>query len=264
MSEQLPSILARLARAGWGELAPRSAQGARAVLQGLAAVVDPSTGAATLTAWQVAAAAGRCERRTRDALHLLEQMGVITWTRGWLDRGTPRPGWIRVSKRALWAMIRPARRIHDEARARRAAELRARIRRTLRLTTQWRPHRPAPAVPARHRTLSVRADITASLPPSGVQTTPTGSVCTPTIAPTPPPGSPMPYIPDRPECPHGVPDNPMACPHCRRILATDDRVQPADLLAQPRPAAPPSPPGSRVAQLKAAIAARQTTQGALL
>lgn len=63
----------------------------------------------------------------------------------------------------------------------------------------------------------------------------------------------------RAECPHGVPDNPMDCPHCRRILAIDDRVQPADLLATVARPAPPPTPGSRSAKLAAMIAARRTT-----
>lgn len=161
MSETLPAIVARLARAGWGDLP----LGHKAVLSGLAIVLDPHAGAGTVTAWQIAQASGRSERRTRDVLHALEAEGFITWARGWLDKGRPRPGWVRVSKTKLWALIRPARRAADAARAQRANALTRRIRETLRLATQ-RPRRaPQPQNP-----LSSRPEISSTLTPSGVTT----------------------------------------------------------------------------------------------
>lgn len=104
-------LLCSLTRAGWGELAPRSAQGLRAVLGGLVLRLPYKSGQGCATVAQIAAASGRGVRRTADMLAELERRGLIEWRRGFLDRRTGRrvPGFVRIIKSALVALIKTAR-----------------------------------------------------------------------------------------------------------------------------------------------------------
>lgn len=165
MSEGLPDIVRRLARAGWGCLSGRRASGARVVLTALSQLLPASTASGQVTVCQVADVASLSRKWTAVILRRLESMGLIAWERGWLDAGTPRPGWVRVSKRALWALIDPARRRLDTIKAQRAAETRRRIRETLRLSTQRPACRTAP--PDKRKPLSKRWELSSPLPPNG-------------------------------------------------------------------------------------------------
>ena len=150
----------RLERAGWGELAGRSLKGVRLVLHSLARLVDPAKGTCLVTAPQLADRTGMSDRWVRVCLHRLEAAGIVSWRRGWLDRGRCVPGFIRVSKAALWALIPGSRTRQATVTTARARATRDRIRSTLRLATQ-RPRRCS-SVP----------ELSSTLPPTG--NTPTG------------------------------------------------------------------------------------------
>lgn len=123
----LPVLVDALARAAWGELGSRSAQGARAVIRGLATLLPPRSAVGLVTVAQVADAAGRSVRRTRQVLQALEYAGLITWRRGELLPSGRRPSLIRVSKRLLAALVTAARRAMPGRLARRTAQFAARL-----------------------------------------------------------------------------------------------------------------------------------------
>lgn len=131
----LPVILDALARAGWADLDGRAAQGVRSVLRGLAALLPHRSATGLVTANQIADAAGLKSRQTRDNLQLLEQSGLIVWTRGGIVDGRPQPGVIKVNKRALVLLVNRARHELPARLAKRAATTAQRLRDTLNLRT---------------------------------------------------------------------------------------------------------------------------------
>ena len=137
------SLLTSLARAGWGELGGGDMQGTRSVLAALVSLLPWRSGAGLVTVAQVADAAGlRSLRWTAGRLHLLADLGVITWTPGGVIAGRPLPGHVRIIKAALVELIdlaRPA--LHAVQSARRAATL-ARIRGLIRVYSKRQRHKP--------------------------------------------------------------------------------------------------------------------------
>ena len=175
----LPKLLAALARAGWADLDTGAAQGIRSTLRALADLLPERSALGQVTTNQVADAAGLSSRWTARCLHYLEEVGLITWTRGQLLAGVPTPGVIKVNKGALALLIRKARRqISDRVRAR-ADETARRIRETLRKSTQLnRPAAPAPTPwymrnqrPEQQKPLSERVELRSTLTPQGEETT---------------------------------------------------------------------------------------------
>lgn len=177
----VPSLLTSLQRAGWGDLAGREWQGVRTTLHALAARLPHRSGQGYTTAEQVAQAAGLSPRWVRRCLLLLEDLGVIEWTRGGVIHGEPAPSFIRIVKTTLIELIQAARPVREAADAARRAATRARIA-GLRYVRG-------------HRRRSVHAELSASPPtPEGGGSTPPASPRA-FIAPPPPPegdGVPMP------------------------------------------------------------------------
>lgn len=175
----LPKLLSALSRAGWADLDTGAAQGIRSTLRALCDLLPYQSGIGQITTNQVADAAGLSGRWTARCLHYLEEVGLITWTRGQLLQGTPTPGVIRVNKRALADLVRRARGHIDERLRARSAETGRRIRETLRKSTQLnQPTRPAPTpwyvrnqTPDQRKPLSDRVELRSTLPPTGEETT---------------------------------------------------------------------------------------------
>ena len=94
-------ILTTLARRGWGEELATAQPGLRTVLTALIHRLPHGSAEGSITINQIADTAHLSARWTSHCLAELETLGLITWRRGWLEAGVPRPGWIRVSKRAL-------------------------------------------------------------------------------------------------------------------------------------------------------------------
>ncbi|HWB38009.1 MAG TPA: hypothetical protein VHA75_18485 [Rugosimonospora sp.] len=111
-----PALLRSLQRAGWGPLGGREWQGVRSTLGGLASLLPDRSGEGLATVPQIASTAGLGERWVRRCLGVLEDLGVITWTRGGIDEtGTPVPSGFRIAKRVLLDLIAQARPIRDAA-----------------------------------------------------------------------------------------------------------------------------------------------------
>lgn len=174
-------LVGSLARAGWGELGGREWQGVRSVLRAIVDLLPYRSGEGLVTASQVAEAAGLSDRWVRRCMHVLEDAGVIAWHRGGVIDGRPQPSIVRVSKRAVVALIEAARPLR-EARdtVRRAATL-ARLRE---LRTGYVRAR------ARYRRRSSHAELTASprpyrggdtpgAPPGAARAAPSGPVGVP-------------------------------------------------------------------------------------
>ncbi|WP_285103922.1 hypothetical protein [Promicromonospora sp. MEB111] len=126
-------LVVSLSNAGWGELQGRSMQGVRSTLHALVAALPYGSGAGKATAYDVATRAGLSLKWTSRCLHLLEDLGVIEWTRGGItiesaSRREGRPGWFRIVKRRLVELVMLARPINDEATRAYRAETLERIR----------------------------------------------------------------------------------------------------------------------------------------
>lgn len=116
---ELPSIITSLSRAHWGVLAEQGHKAARTLLRALCdSVVDWKTGIGRATKWQIARAAGyRSQETVRTGLNLLEDLGIITWTRGGIVRGKAQPSRFKVIKTRLVELIREARGLKRQAEA---------------------------------------------------------------------------------------------------------------------------------------------------
>ena len=114
--------------------------------------------AVPITAYQLGRRLGHSDRHVRRSLHVLERLGLIVWTRGHIEDGAPKPGWIRVRLDAMRQLVAHARELARKARSDHAARTRERIRRTVRNSTLWpRKQRRSP--------LSAHADTVSSPPP---------------------------------------------------------------------------------------------------
>lgn len=117
-----PALLTSLSRAGWGDLAGREWQGVRSTLRALVDQLPHKSASGWTTADQVAVSTGLSSRWTRHCMQLLEDLGVIEWTRGGVVDGRPAPSYVRIVKTVLIDLIRAARPVKEAAeRARRAA-----------------------------------------------------------------------------------------------------------------------------------------------
>ena len=136
------SLVAALARAGWGALDGRRWGGCRAALRALVDLLPHGAAQGKITRAQVADAAGLSPKWAGTCLARLEAMGLITYERGWLKDGKPMPGRVRVNKTMLAEWVRCERRGTKLARHRqtRADAMRERLK-GLRLLTQ-RPVTP--------------------------------------------------------------------------------------------------------------------------
>lgn len=117
-----PALLTSFANAGWGELAGATWQGVRSVLDALVRSLPYKSAAGFTTAPQIASRAGLSERWVRRCLCLLEDLEIITWTRGAVVDGKPAPSHIRIIKARIVELIQLALPAHSakEARRRRA------------------------------------------------------------------------------------------------------------------------------------------------
>jgi hypothetical protein len=119
LTAQAPTmILARSARrVGWAD-ALGERRGVGATLHAVCERVDARHGIGVATEAQLARDTGMTARYIRTCLNRLEDLGVITWVRGWRRGTLSRPSRFRVSKRALALLvrlIRPTRDLEDEA-----------------------------------------------------------------------------------------------------------------------------------------------------
>lgn len=194
-------LVKHLARAGWGDLAGADMRGVRAAVRALADVLPAGIASGRITAPQLASTAGYSERWMRSRLQLLEDAGVVTWTRGGVIAGRPVPSLIRVHKRVLLDLITTARRLRDAMLARRRAAQRIRLEGIV--NTMRRK-----AIPGK-RAGQPHAEVSTALPPIGEVSR----------------RSPAPSTRDRydiPICRHGgdgtrFDDGVPRCPSCRRL-----------------------------------------------
>lgn len=116
---QTRDLMTSLANSGWGELSGRSMQGVRSTLHALVATLPYGSGAGRATAFEVAMRAGLSLKWTARCLHMLEDLGLIEWTRGGItiesaSRRQGRPGWFRIVRTRLVELVLLARPINDE------------------------------------------------------------------------------------------------------------------------------------------------------
>lgn len=176
----LPTIVQTLERRGWGdELGGRAQSGARKVLHALVALLPHESAEGELTIAQVALRARLTPKWTSKCLRDLEDLGVITWRRGYLDHGRPRAGWIRVLKTRLAVLVRQLRGWLDTAHARIAEQTTTRLaklgpictsRRRTRLSHRSELSGPLPAPSGRTRRGSPAQDTLPTLPGADMST----------------------------------------------------------------------------------------------
>ena len=121
-----------LRRAGWGVLRGSENRCARSLLETLAGTMrtlkTDKRGYMTITAAQLADRAGYSERHVRRWLPILEELGLLSWSRGWIEEGKPQPGSMKLNKNVLVKFMSDARKEYDEAILPvRAARTRARL-----------------------------------------------------------------------------------------------------------------------------------------
>ena len=108
-----------LRRAGWGILRGSENRCARALLETLAGTMrtlkTDARGYMTITASQLADRAGYSERHVRRWLPILEDLGILSWSRGWIEDGRPQPGSMKINKNALVKFVNDARVEYEEA-----------------------------------------------------------------------------------------------------------------------------------------------------
>lgn len=115
-------LMTSLANSGWGELRGRDMQGVRTTLQALVAHLPYGSGAGRGTVDDIVTRAGLSRRWVARCLHLLEDLGVLEWTRGGItvhsaSKRTGTPGWFRIVKTRLVELILAARPANDERQA---------------------------------------------------------------------------------------------------------------------------------------------------
>lgn len=121
-----------LRRAGWGVLRGSENRCARSLLETLVGTMrslkTDRRGYMTITASQLADRAGYSERHVRRWLPILEELGLLSWSRGWIEEGKPQPGAMKLNKNVLVKYVNDARKEYDEAvLPLRAAKTRARL-----------------------------------------------------------------------------------------------------------------------------------------
>ena len=112
-------LIDALRRAGWGVLRGSENRCARSLLETLAgtmrSIKTDSRGYMTITAAQLADRAGYSERHVRRWLPILEDLGILSWSRGWIEEGRPQPGSMKLNKGVLSKYVEDARTEYDEA-----------------------------------------------------------------------------------------------------------------------------------------------------
>ena len=108
-----------LRRAGWGILRGSENRCARSLLETLAGTMrslkTDVRGYMTITAAQLADRAGYSERHVRRWLPILEDLGILSWSRGWIEDGRPQPGSMKLNKAVLSKYVEDARLEYDQA-----------------------------------------------------------------------------------------------------------------------------------------------------
>lgn len=102
-------LVTSLARSGWGDLRGHHLRGVRNALDGLMRLLPYGSAEGFATVAQIADTGGMSERWARNRLHLLEDAGIIRWTRGGVTNGKPLPSHFRIAKRVLVELIGGAR-----------------------------------------------------------------------------------------------------------------------------------------------------------
>ena len=175
----LNRLVTSLARAGWGdELDGACNAGLQRVLHALADLLPWEAGEGRLTRSQVADAASMSARWAGHCLRRLEALGVVTWHRGWLDKGRPRAGWMRVEKARLAELVRAARGHLDPRREQRREDTRTRLSKLRRTSLPpWRRAKPVVAPMGTECPPSHRRSTGAPRPglPANVPTLPIGA-----------------------------------------------------------------------------------------
>ena len=184
----LHELLPSLARANWGDLGGREFQGLRTTLNALVVSLNWRSGEGLATTNQIADRAQLSPRWVRRCLAMLEDLGVITWRRGCVVEGKPRPSWFRVNKKVLVALIDVARPMREAA---------------LRLRAQITARRIAGIRFAKRSRRSEHVELSTHLPPLS------GEVST----------SPPENAASSGPCEHGEPRGRASCPLCRRGIA---------------------------------------------
>ncbi|MFT3876201.1 MAG: hypothetical protein QM708_07255 [Propioniciclava sp.] len=208
----------------YGVLDGRQYRGVRDVLRCL--VHLQSDRAVVITARQLAQRVGLSTKWTRKCLHVLEAFRLIRWTRGHIEAGRPRPGWIKVYAGQLARVVEDARRQARTARREHRAATAHRIRHTVRNHTLW-PRKTT------HRPLPDQGELNSSLPlrEGKEDAAPPGRRRLPAVD-----------IPPRKEttamqvCIHDIPIPPPGevhpCPACRTILRRNPARTAASLIRE--------------------------------
>lgn len=112
-------LIDALRRAGWGILRGSENRCARSLLETLAgtmrSIKTDARGYMTITASQLADRAGYSERHVRRWLPILEDLGILSWSRGWIEEGRPQPGSMKLNKGVLSKYVEDARTEYDQA-----------------------------------------------------------------------------------------------------------------------------------------------------
>ena len=112
-------LIDALRRAGWGILRGSENRCARSLLETLAgtmrSIKTDARGYMTITATQLADRAGYSERHVRRWLPILEDLGILSWSRGWIEEGKPQPGSMKLNKGVLSKYVEDARSEYDQA-----------------------------------------------------------------------------------------------------------------------------------------------------
>lgn len=117
-----PALVRSLANAGWGELGGHSMRGRRVVLDALVkGFLNDKSGSGRATEEQLAEASQYSVRWVRACLNDLEDLGVISWTRGGYRRGRGIPSFFTIVKTRLVELITAARKTKEERVKARAA-----------------------------------------------------------------------------------------------------------------------------------------------
>lgn len=229
----------------WGVLDGREHRGVRDVLRYLCHAQHSK--AVVITGRQLAKRVGLSEKWTRRCLHVLEALGIVRWTRGHIEQGRPRPGWITVRAGRLAQVVRHARDAARTARAEHRRQTDHRISTTVRNHTLW-PRKK------RHNPLSDHAELSSSLPLSRGKDAAASPAAASSKRPLTAPGDPV------QACVHDLP-NINACALCRRTLAADPTLDVRTLYKHiERTGPPPAGWRARTRALARQAAAAQDQQ----
>lgn len=152
-----PELLDSLEASGWGDIAAAEYRCARAILAHVARKGERIV----TTVAQLADRIGYSSRHTARGLQALEALHLVRWTRGHIEHGKPRPGWVQVSRSRLRQFVAHAAALAKWTTKERRKETAERIRTTVRNDTLWTPKRR----PSTHNPLSSHVDMASTLPP---------------------------------------------------------------------------------------------------